>query len=282
MTSQLKNLNNITIHAPAKINIGLNIVAKRNDGYHDLETIFYQIHDLFDILTFERAEKLELVLKDKNQELENDNIIIHAIKLLEQKAKKKLNVKIELSKNIPIGAGLGGGSSDGASTLTAMNKLFNLNLSLEELEIIALELGSDVPLFLHNFPTIGKSRGEDLVKLDLKIDNPILLINPGIHISTKDAFSSIIPKPNMFNYSNINNYKISEWNGSVINDFEKSVFNLYPEITEIKNSLIKNDAIFSLMSGTGSTVYGIFETLEKAKFVAKLFPKSYFTFVGNL
>ena len=282
MTNQLENLNSITIHAPAKINIGLNIVAKRNDGFHNLETLFYQIHDLFDILTFERAEKLELVLKEKNQELENDNIIIHAVKLLQQKVKRKLNVKIKLSKNIPIGAGLGGGSSDGASTLMAINKLFNLNLSFEELKAIALELGSDVPLFLHNFPTIGKSRGEDLVKLKLKIDNPILLINPGIHISTKEAFSSIIPKPSRFNYSNINNYKISEWNESVINDFEKSVFNLYPEIGDIKNKLIKNNALFSLMSGTGSTVYGIFETIEKAKFVAEQFPKSYFTFVGNL
>ncbi len=282
MTKNLENLSIITIHAPAKINIGLNIVAKRNDGYHNLETIFYQIHDLFDILIFEKADKLELILEDKNLELVNNNIIIKAIKLLELKTKQSLNVKIKLNKNIPIGAGLGGGSSDGASTLMAMNKLFNLNLSFEELKDIALELGSDVPLFLHNFPTIGESRGEHLVELNLKINNPILLINPGIHISTKEVFSNIIPKPNNFNYSNISNLKVSEWGDVLINDFEKNVFKLYHEIKEVKRTLLENGALFSLMSGTGSTVYGIFETLEKAKSVANLFPKSYFTFVGNL
>ena len=147
--------------------------------------------------------------------------------------------------------------------------------------ILALKLGSDVPLFLYDYPTIGKSRGEDLVKLDIKIDKPILLVNPGIHISTKDAFSNITPKTNSFTYADIANYKFNEWNGKVVNDFEKSVFKLYPEIAEIKNTLTKNGALFSLMSGTGSTVYGIFESLAIAESVAKIFPKAYFTFVGN-
>jgi len=275
-------LERIEVKAPAKINVGLNIVKKRDDGYHNLETIFYQIHDLFDELTFEKSDKFELILEDKNLNLANGNIISKAIKLLEQKVERKLNVKIALKKNIPIGAGLGGGSSDGATTLMTVNKLFNLNLTQEELKILALELGSDVPLFLHNYPTIGKSRGEDLEKAELVIDYPILLVNPGIHISTKDAFSNIIPKPNSFNYSDINNIKISDWNGKVVNDFENSVFGLYPEIEDIKKTLNRNDALFSLMSGTGSTVYGIFESLSKAKSVAELFPKSYFTFIGNI
>ena len=166
---------------------------------------------MFDVLTFEESNKFELILKDENQELETDNIITKAVKLLEQKVKKNLNVKITLQKNIPIGAGLGGGSSDGASTLMAINIFFNLNLSLKELEVVALELGSDVPLFLYDYPTVGKSRGEDLVKQDIKINKPILLVNPGIHISTKEAFANIIPKSNGFDYSNINHYKISEW-----------------------------------------------------------------------
>ncbi len=272
----------IEVKAPAKINIGLTIVEKRNDGFHNLETIFYQIHDLFDELIFEKSDKLELVLTDEIPDLANDNIIIKAVKLLEQKVEKKLNVKISLKKNIPIGAGLGGGSSDGASTLMALNKLFNLNLTIEELKNLALELGSDVPLFLLDYPTVGKSRGEDLEKLEFKIDKPILLINPGIHISTKEAFSYIIPKPNSFNYSELSNFQIEEWNGKVTNDFEVGIFNLFPVIAEIKNTLIKNGALFSLMSGTGSTVYGIFESYSIAKSVAKLFPKSYFVFIGNL
>ncbi len=282
MNEKIKHDDRIEIHAPAKINVGLNIVKKRDDGFHNLETIFYQISDLFDELAFKKCDKLQLILKDKNKELENDNIIIKSVKLLEQKVGRKLSVKISLKKNIPIGAGLGGGSSDGASTLKAMNKLFNLDLSLNELKNLALELGSDVPLFLHDYPTIGKSRGENLVKLDLKINKVILLVNPGIHISTKDAFANVVPKHSNFNYSNITNYKINEWNGNIVNDFEESVFKLYPEIAEIKNKLLHGGATFSLMSGTGSTVYGIFESHLKAKSTAKLFPKKYFTFIGSL
>ena len=272
----------INIHAPAKINVGLNIVKKRDDGYHNLETIFYQINDLFDVLTFEKSDKLELILTEEIQGLADDNIIIKAVKLLEEKVKKSFDVKITLNKKIPIGAGLGGGSSDCAATLKAIDKLFELNITHDELKSLALELGSDVPLFLYDYPTIGKSRGEDLQKLDIKIDNPILLVNPGIHISTKEAFSNIIPQPNNFDYYNIGQYKINEWNGKLINDFEKSVFGLYPEIAGIKNRLAKNGALFSLMSGTGSTVYGVFESLSKAESVAELFPKTYFTFIGNI
>jgi len=274
-------LERIEIKAPAKINVGLNIVSKRADGFHNLETIFYQIHDLFDELIFEKSNKLELILIDKNENLETENIIIKAIKLLEQKTGEKLTPKITLKKNIPIGAGLGGGSSDAASTLKAINELYKLNFSTEELKSFALELGSDVPLFLCNYPTIGKSRGELLEKTELKINYPILLVNPGIHISTKEAFSNIIPKQNLFNYSEINEHEISVWNRKLVNDFEASVFKLYPEIEKIKTKLNENGAMFSLMSGTGSTVYGIFESYEKAKTVAELFPKLYFVFIGN-
>lgn len=274
-------MQNIKIKAPAKINVGLNIVNKRDDGFHNLETVFYHIDDLYDELTFEKSNKLELFFVEKNQILENDNIIIKAVKLLEQKTGKILNIKITLKKNIPIGAGLGGGSSDGAATLKAINKLYSLNLTFEELKTLALELGSDVPLFLYDYPTIGKSRGELLEKTKLKIDLPILLVNPGIHISTKDAFSTIVPKQNIFDNSEIQNCEIDEWGGNVVNDFEKSVFELHPEIKNIKAKLTENGAQFSLMSGTGSTVYGIFESISKAKSVAELFPKSYFVFIGN-
>jgi 4-diphosphocytidyl-2-C-methyl-D-erythritol kinase len=273
-------LEKIEIKAPAKINVGLNIVAKRSDGYHNLETVFYQIHNLYDTLIFEKSDKYTLTIDD-NPELEKENIVTKAIKLLEQRCNIRINVKIKLSKNIPIGAGLGGGSSDGASTLKAINELYQLNLSFDELKILALELGSDVPLFLYNYPTIGKSRGEDLSKLELKIEYPILLVNPGIHISTKEAFSNIIPKVNEFNYSELPKILLNKWNERVVNDFENSVFELYPKILEIKNTLIKNGALFSLMSGTGSTVYGIFESVEKAKKIKEIFPKSYFTFIGN-
>ena len=271
----------IEIKAPAKINIGLNIISKRDDGYHNLETVFYQINDLFDVLTVEKSENFELILIDENKDLEKNNIISKAVQLLEDKTSVKITPKILLKKNIPIGAGLGGGSSDAASILKAINELYKLELSFEELKSISLKLGSDVPLFLYDYPTIGKSRGELLEKVNIKIDYPILLVNPKIHISTKEAFSNIIPKENLFNYSNIQNGKISDWKNKLTNDFEKSVFKFYPEIEEIKTKLYKNGALFSLMSGSGSTVYAIFDSLEKANLAAELFPKQYFTFVGN-
>lgn len=272
----------IRIKAPAKINIGLNIVSKRNDGYHNLETIFYQINDLYDELIFDYCDNIKFNIINDTDDLLENNIVTKAINLLERKTGLKLNTKITLKKNIPVGAGLGGGSSDAASTLLAANQYFNLNLALNDLEILALELGSDVPLFLHNYPTIGKSRGEILEKINLTIEYPILLINPNIHISTKEAFSGIVPKPNNFNYSNILELSLRDWNKKLSNDFEKSIFKLYPVMEEIKNKLNENGSLFSLMSGSGSTIYGIFDSVDKAQKTRQLFPSSYFTFIGNL
>ncbi len=220
------------------------------------------------------------IIGARNDLVEN-NIVIKAIQLLEKKTGLQLKTKITLKKNIPIGAGLGGGSSDAAATLLATNQLFDLNFSISELMNFALELGSDVPLFFHNYPTIGKSRGELLEKIQLEIDFPILLVNPGIHISTKEAFSNITPKPSSFDYSDILKLNINDWRQQLNNDFENGVFQLYPEIAKIKNTLNKNGAIFSLMSGTGSTVYGIFESIEEIKQAIDILPKSYFTFIGN-
>lgn len=272
-------MNTLEVKATAKINIGLNIVSKRDDGFHNLETVFYQINDLFDLLSFEKSQKLELVVD--NKAIDGENIVLIAIKLLEEKCNTKIIVKINLTKNIPIGAGLGGGSSDGASTLMAIDKLFNLKLTNTELKALALQLGSDVPLFLVNHPTIGKSRGEHLENISLKINRPILLVNPGIHISTKDAFTNITPKKNDFDYSDISTMEISQWKDVVQNDFEIGVFTTHPKIKEIKETMLNNGAIFSLMSGTGSTVYGIFDNYKVAEKVSSLFPKSYFTFIGN-
>lgn len=271
----------IKVNAPAKINVGLNIISKRSDGYHNLETVFYQIKNLFDVITFEKTNKLELHIENGSPELSENNIIIKAIKLLEKKSSVAITPKITLIKNIPIGAGLGGGSSDAAATLKAVNKLYNLNFSIEELKPFALELGSDVPLFLYDFPTIGKSRGEILEKSSLQITHTIVLVNPGIHISTKDAFSKIIPKPNPFDYSTISVLDIKDWNGKIINDFEESVFEIYPEVKSIKNTLLEHGALFALMSGSGSTVYGIFESPEIANTAIASFSKSYFTFIES-
>ena len=178
------------IKAHAKINIGLNIVSKRDDDFHNLETIFYPIYDLYDELIFEDSNEFQFI-----SDQQFDNIIVKVVDLLEKHTKRKISIKITLKKNIPIGAGLGGGSSDAAAVLKTLNDLYELNLGENKLKEIALELGSDVPFFLKGKPAIGKSRGEDLSLLDLNIEHPILLVNPGINISTKEAFSQIIPRP---------------------------------------------------------------------------------------
>ena len=260
----------------AKINIGLNIVAKRNDGFHNIETLFYPINDLYDELVFEDSNDFQF-----NSEYKFDNIILKTVQALEERTNRELCIKISLKKNIPIGAGLGGGSSNAAGTLVALNRICDLNLSTIELKNIALELGSDVPFFLQDKPAIGKSRGEYLTNVDLKIVQPILLVNPGIQVSTKEAFSNITPKSVRFNYDEIVKLPINQYSHHIVNDFESSIFQKYPEIENIKDILNSNGALFASMSGTGSTVYGIFEDIEAAENASEKFPDEYFTFISQ-
>ena len=193
----------IEIKAPAKINIGLNIVEKRKDGYHNLETFFYPICDLFDVLTFEQSDDFSFNCDvDELNSLE-DNLVVKAKTLLEDETNKKLNIKINLQKNIPIGAGLGGGSSDAAATLISLNEMFTLNIPYDRLLELALQLGSDVPFFLKAKPAIGKSRGEILAIKEFEIPKYILLVNPRIHISTKEAFANITPQPSNLDYEHV-------------------------------------------------------------------------------
>jgi len=265
----------IIVKAPAKINIGLNIVSKRKDGFHNLETLFYPINDLCDKLAFEKSNKFEF-----NSDLPFDNIIVSAIKLLEETTRKTIPVKISLDKHIPIGAGLGGGSSDAATVLKTINNIYNLNLSNQALKTIALELGSDVPFFIDGKPSVGKSRGEDLTNIELKIEYPILLVNPGIHVSTKEAFSEINPEPAKLNYNDVATIPLQNYRDVIVNDFEKVIFKKHPRLEDIKNSLYSAGAIFALMSGSGSTLYGIFKNHQDAKRASEIFPENYFTFIS--
>lgn len=274
----------LTLNAPAKINLGLNIVSKRADGFHNLETFFYPIYDLHDKLIFEKSN--HFIFDSNNSELlrEPDNLILKAHTLIEHHINKKLPIKITLNKNIPIGAGLGGGSSDAAATLLGLNEMFQLNIPLNKLNELALLLGSDVPFFIKAKPAVGLARGEILEQSDLYIDNPILIVNPGIHISTKEAFSTIIPSQSVFNY----NYFLEKdkidykyLSSNLTNDFEKYVFNKYEEINNIKNVMKECDALFTLMSGTGSTVYGIFDNIVQAQDVIEKLPENYFKFISR-
>jgi len=271
----------IIIKSPAKINFGLNIVSKRDDGFHNIETIFYPIK-LHDVLTFEKAERFSFTCNNELIHNDENNLVIKAVRLMEQLVKIKINVSIALEKNIPIGAGLGGGSSNAAHTLLSINQLFALQIKEEILKDIALQLGSDVPFFLHPVPSFATSRGEKLSPIDFEIAKPILLVNPGIHISTKWAYQNIIPKePNFFlSTFNSNSYQnFSVLNNKVVNDFEEVAFAAHPLLAEIKKTMFEFNAEFALMSGSGSTMFGIFPDDNSARNALQYFSKNYFTYL---
>jgi len=274
----------IEIKAPAKINFGLNIVSKRNDGFHNIETIFYPINDLFDVIKIEKSEHFLFTCSNKELESDKNNLILKAVKLLERIYSKSFAVNIHLEKNIPIGAGLGGGSSDAAAVLISLNEMFRLGIKHDQMIDYALQLGSDVPFFIKAKPAIGTSRGEVLKQIDFEINYPILIINPGIHISTKEAFQNIIPQPSSYNYFSNEINELKNWDliqEKITNDFENFVFEKYPEVKNIKEMMYENGALFSLMSGSGSTVYGVFENYNAAKKTSDKFSSNYLKIISN-
>lgn len=273
----------LEIKAPAKINIGLNIISKRVDGFHNLETIFYPLYDLCDIIQIKKSEEFKFSCDNSSLLCDESNLAVRAIKLLEDHTKKKFNVDIFLQKTIPMGAGLGGGSSDAAAILIGINEMFTLELDQTTMLNLALELGSDVPFFLKSKPSFGKSRGEVLTEVALEIRNPILVVNPGIHISTKEAFSNITPMEVNFNLEkSLASLKEMSDDIKVLhkNDFEQYAFTKFGILEEIKNKLYESGALLAQMSGSGSTMYGIFKSLPDAISAKSQFPKEYFKFIS--
>ena len=256
----------MTLYPPAKINIGLLIVEKRSDGFHNIETVFYPI-PLCDKLTVEpadnsSAEKLNFVCDGielpAGSDL-NENLCCKAYRMLD--ADYCLPpVTIHLHKAIPVGAGLGGGSSDAAHTLLALNRLFQLGISGEQLSQYASRLGSDCAFFLLGSPAFGMGKGDVLEPLSLTLDRyHISLVKPPVFVSTADAYSSVTPRKAQHHLPDLLQAPVSEWRHTVFNDFETSVFKKYPEIENIKENLYREGALYAAMSGSGSTVYGIFD-----------------------
>lgn len=272
------------VKTPAKINIGLYVTEKRQDGYHNIETIFYPIN-LYDRLIFENSDRFSFSSNLRSLPKDSTNLVIKAKNLLEDYSGEKLNIRIFLEKNIPLGAGLGGGSSDAAVALLTMNEYAGLNLSTNEIYDLGLRLGSDVPFFLNPRPTIAGGRGEILHSCLLHLDLPLVIVNPGINISTKWAYDQILPGPPDFNLGNIETLELSylrEYSELIKNVFEKPVFERYPAIEELKSLHYKLGAVFSLMSGSGSSVFGIYPDIESALSAVKIFKeKDYFVFVQD-
>lgn len=257
-----------------KVNLGLNIVNKRNDGYHDIETVFFPI-DLKDSLEIIEKEKFEFSISGSSIEGEPEkNLCVKAYDLLKKDFPQLPAIQMHLHKAIPMGAGLGGGSADGAFTLKLLNKKFELDLSEKQLIDYSLQLGSDCPFFILNKPCFATSRGEILEPIEPDLSEyKFLIVHPGIHISTAWAFSNIKPSKPVRSIKQIISQPISTWKDELSNDFENPVFAKYPEIKKIKDELYDAGAVYSSMSGSGSAVYGIF---KKEKTITISFPDSYF------
>jgi 4-diphosphocytidyl-2-C-methyl-D-erythritol kinase len=253
----------------AKINLILSVLGRRTDGYHDIQTIFQSI-DLFDELEFRPAAQLELHCDSFPDLRTEDNLVWRAASLLLSKLPEKRGASITLRKNIPAGAGLGGGSSNAAVTLLALRRLWNIEMPDSDLFSLATSLGSDVPFFLTGGMALGIGRGESIHSLPDTPARNLVVIFPGVHISTAWAYRSL----NLGLTSSTEDHRIQRFCGQVkddtyslteiFNDFEISILPAYPPVMEAKNFLLERGAIASMLSGSGSSVFGFFSSEESA------------------
>lgn len=251
----------------AKINLGLNIVSKRPDGYHNLETVFYPI-PLCDTLSVEAMPADTQPQSDYLFNIEGTpvdctpekNLVIKAFRLL-QSEYPLAPVQISMHKDIPFGAGLGGGSADAAFMLKMLNDHFDLKLSTEKLEEFAARLGADCAFFIQNRPTLAEGIGNIFTPISLSLKGyTLVLVKPEIHISTQEAYAKVHPHMPEHRIQDAICRPIEEWKDIIVNDFEESVFPNHPELDRIKQELYHQGAIYASMSGSGSSIYGIFPT----------------------
>ena len=247
----------------AKINLGLHITRKRADGYHDLETIFYPVNTLRDALELVPAVSSEGMLHLSGLQVGGDihsNLVWRAYALLKEKYTQQVPpLDIYLHKAIPMGAGLGGGSADAAFLLQMLNDYCGLGLDDAILENISLQLGSDCPFFIRNTPQFATGRGEVMEPVAINLSPyRIEVVCPEVHVSTRAAFSRIMPKPATFDLRTLPQLPLTEWKAALHNDFEESIFTQAPEIEAIKEQMYADGAIYASMSGSGSAVFGVF------------------------
>lgn len=247
------------VYPNAKINIGLNIIEKRTDGYHSLETVMVPL-PVYDILEITKSQQFEYIHSGIPVDggLEN-NLCYKAYKLIDENY-HITPVRIHLRKQIPMGAGLGGGSSDATFVLKALNELFDLKISISTLQELAAKLGSDCPFFVLNSPQLALGRGEILKEIELDVSHLFIqLAFPNIHINTKIAFSGVHISGDYEQLTTQLQQPIEQWQGTVKNDFERHIFEEFPVLSHYKEGFLKKGAIYASMSGSGSTVFGIFK-----------------------
>lgn len=246
-------------YANAKINIGLNITGKRADGYHELETIFYPF-PLYDIIemTEHAGDGASLEITGMNLRADNDNLCLKAYRLLADRFSLP-PMHIHLHKQIPFGAGLGGGSADAAVVMKMINELFSLDLSSTELAVEAAKLGADCPFFIQNKSAYASGTGTDLSSCSVDLSGKyIVLVKPDVHISTVEAYQQVVPQPSEYDLRDLIKLPVQEWKFTIKNDFEDGLFEKYPVMRDIKLALYEQGALYASMSGSGSSVYGIF------------------------
>lgn len=257
-----------------KINLGLNILKKREDGYHDIETVFYPIpvYDVLEIIS--NKDKTQFTHSGIDTGEDENNLCLKAYRLVKNDFPQVPEISIHLHKVIPMGAGLGGGSSDASFTLSLLNTKYNLEIHPSQLFDYALQLGSDCPFFLSGKPSFATGRGEKLttIKIDLSAYK-MVIVNPGIHINTKEVFQKVKPEIPPKRINEIIYQDVSTWKSELENDFEKIVFPMHPLLKKIKETLYGEGAEYASMSGTGSTLYGIF---KKEVIINSFTDKGYF------
>jgi|WetSurMetagenome_2_1015567.scaffolds.fasta_scaffold36463_3 4-diphosphocytidyl-2-C-methyl-D-erythritol kinase len=262
----------------AKINLGLNVVEKRSDGYHNIETVFYPI-SLCDGLDVVESDRFEFTLSGMDIQANPENNLVTKAYILLKKEFGLPPIKIHLHKVIPVGAGLGGGSSDGAFMLKLLNELYGLRLEIGQLEKYASILGSDCPFFIRNNPAYATGVGDILtsVKIDLS-EYSTILIKPPYSVSTADAYKNVVPsseKNSIFNI--LMDSPVSKWKNKLENGLENPVFKMFPEIKLIKEKLYELGALYASMSGSGSSVFGIFSSRPDNP--GLYFPNNYFIYL---
>lgn len=253
----------------AKINIGLNITAKRADGYHNLETIFYpvKINDALEAIT---APQMDFTFSGINIPGNAEtNLCMRAYELVKNDHQLP-ELKIHLHKHIPIGAGLGGGSADAAFFIKLLNQQFDLGLSVEAMQNYARRLGADCAFFIENKPVYAFDKGDQFEAIELNLEKYcIVLVMPPVHVSTAEAYAGITPAASEYSLKDLIRLPVKQWRNRIKNDFELSVFNKYPQIEKLKNALYDAGALYASMSGSGASVFGIFEAPPLLNYLEK-------------
>ncbi len=268
------------VKAYAKINLGLHIIGKRTDHYHNIETIFHRIN-LFDEVNIENSDEISISSSDERLPKDGRNLCWKAVEILRKELGVPHGARINIRKNIPIGAGLGGGSSDAAVVLRTLPVLWNVTADQELLQTCALQIGSDVPYFLHDGSAAAEGRGEQLHPVDVQLPYWIVLVHPKIHISTPWAYGELSKRRNgtfPVRPKILDNF-LQDAHKTILsaeNDFEPIVFEKHPSIRSIKEKMLSLGAVHSLMSGSGSSVFGLFDDMVGALKAVEHFTSEYF------